>query len=119
MRLDLVFILVVEFFGGSWTAWPGRSLGQGVVLEVSLGEGVDADVDVSFGGFEVEVSQESLEDEGVGTRFVHVGCVGVAEAVRAEAVAHGIEALTDSGSLARCVDDPIDGARGEVEDLIC
>lgn len=55
-------------------------------MEVSVGESIDADVDVGLGGSAEEVAEERFEDEGVGAVVVHVGGVGVAEAVRGEVV---------------------------------
>ena len=39
-------------------------------MEVSVGEGVDADVDVGLGGSEKEMAEERFEDEGVGAVVV-------------------------------------------------
>ena len=87
-------------------------------MEVSVGEGVDADVDVGLGGSEEEMAEERFEDEGVGALFVHVGGVGVTEAVGSEVVSHGLEALAEAGFFGGGVDDSVDGAGGEVKDLV-
>ena len=89
-----------------------------MVVEVAVGERFDADVDVGFGGSEEEMAEERFEDEGVGALFVHVGGVGVTEAVGSEVVSHGLEALAEAGFFGGGVDDAIDGAGGEVEDLV-
>ena len=87
-------------------------------MEVSVGESVDADVDVGLGGSEEEMAEERFEDESVGAVVVHMGGVGVAEAVGGEVVTHGLEALAEAGFFGGGVDDAIDGAGGEVEDLV-
>lgn len=89
-----------------------------MVVEVALGEGVDPHVDVGLGGLEEEMAEEGLENEGVGPVVVHVRGVGVTEAMGTEVVTHGVETLTEAGLFGGGVDDPIDGASGEIEDLV-
>ena len=49
---------------------------------------------------------------------VHVRGVGMTEAMGTEVVTHGVETLTEAGLFGGGVDDPIDGASGEIEDLV-